>query len=232
MRLRLLPATMGVAGLLLVSKSLGLVLANLPNGWAITAAVVPVAEAAATTEAVHPPASPPRPLPEPKPATAAPKPSDPPPPTISDEERQLLQDLRTRRKEWEARDRTLTEREQVLTAAEQRIVARAGELATLQAKLEQLEKGRAERDDTNWAGLVKVYETMKPRDAAAIFNDMDMAVLLQIVDRMREAKTALIFAAMQPDRARLVTAQLAAKRSRTTAMDHPDTPANEGSSHS
>ncbi len=51
-------------------------------------------------------------------------------------------------------------------------------------------RGRARsHDDANWAGLVKVYETMKPRDAAAIFNDMDLPVLLQVLDRMKEAKS-------------------------------------------
>ncbi len=149
------------------------------------------------------------------------EPSAPPPPVISDEERQLLQDLRARRQELEARERTLTQREGVLSAAEQRLVARAGELAALQARLEQLEKARGQRDDANWAGLVKVYETMKPRDAAAIFNDMDMTVLLHVVDRMKEAKAAPVLAAMQPDRARLSTTQLAAQRTRSTTGLRP-----------
>ena len=109
------------------------------------------------------------------------------------------------------------------------LIARASELTTLQARLEELEKGRAERDDANWAGLVKLYETMKPREAALIFNDMDLPVLLQIVDRMKESKAAPIFGAMQPDRARIVTAQLAAKRSRTTTLVAPATAATEGS---
>ena len=223
MRLRLLPATIGVAGLLLVSKSVNLVLATLPGGSAVYGAVVPLAAATETAHPVPPaPSQPPSNAPIP---AVPPKPSDPPPPAVSEEERQLLQDLRARRKELDARERTLVEREGVLNAAEQRVVARAAELTTLQAKLEQLEKSRAERDDANWAGLVKVYETMKPRDAAAIFSDMDMPVLLQIVDRMREAKMAAIFGAMPPDRARLVTAQLAAKRSRTTTLDHLEPPA-------
>ena len=121
----------------------------------------------------------------------------------------------------------------MLNAAEQRLIARAAELASLQARLEQLEKSRVERDDANWAGLVKVYETMKPRDAASIFNDMDMPVLLQIVDRMKETKTAAIFGAMLPDRARSLTAQLAAKRSRTTTVGDPVPPKpTDGGSHS
>ena len=69
-----------------------------------------------------------------------------------------------------------------------------------------------DRDEANWRGLVKLYESMKPRDAAAIFNDLDMPVLLQVVDRMKEIKAAPVLAAMQPDRAQQLTAELAQMR--------------------
>ena len=143
----------------------------------------------------------------------------PTPPEVSDAERQLLQDLRGRRQELDARERTLAEREGVLDAAEQRLNARVAQLKDLQARLEQLEAERQHHDEANWAGLVKVYETMKPRDAAIIFNDMDMPVLLQVMDRMKETKVAPILAAMAPDRARQVTSQLANQR--THALDVP-----------
>jgi flagellar motility protein MotE (MotC chaperone) len=78
-------------------------------------------------------------------------------------------------------------------------------MPSLQARLEQLDQTRRERDDANWRGLVKTYEAMRPRDAAAILNDMDPPVLLQVLDRMKEAKAALVLAAMQPDRARTAT---------------------------
>jgi flagellar motility protein MotE (MotC chaperone) len=48
----------------------------------------------------------------------------------------------------------------------------------------------------------------------SIFNDLDMPVLLQVVDRMKEAKVAPILAAMMPDKARDVTTQLAQMRTR------------------
>ena len=66
----------------------------------------------------------------------------------------------------------------------------------------------------SWRGLVKVYESMKPRDAAVIFNDLDMPVLLQVVDRMKEAKAAPVLAAMQADKARELTTKLADMRTR------------------
>jgi flagellar motility protein MotE (MotC chaperone) len=84
----------------------------------------------------------------------------------------------------------------------------------LQHRLEALEATRKAREDASWQGLVKLYESMKPRDAATIFNDLEMAVLLQVVDRMKEAKAAPVLAAMQPDKARELTAKLADMRTR------------------
>jgi flagellar motility protein MotE (MotC chaperone) len=60
--------------------------------------------------------------------------------------------------------------------------------------------------------LVKIYEGMKPKDAANIFNDMQFDVLLPIIDAMSERKVAPIMAAMTPAKAREVSARLAAQK--------------------
>ena len=186
---------------------------------------MPVPEAQAATPPAPvavPAATAPAPAALPVAALPVPEPSAPSTPAISDAERQLLQELRARRKELEAREQALTQREDVLAAAEQRLNARVTQLSDLQARLEQLDHERLSHDEANWAGLVKVYETMKPHDAAAIFNDMDLAVLLPVIDRMKEAKAAAILGMMQPERARLVTAKLAAQRTQAVAV--PDRP--------
>jgi flagellar motility protein MotE (MotC chaperone) len=95
------------------------------------------------------------------------------------------------------------------------------QLATLQTRLEGLESTRQSHRAENWAGLVKTYEAMKPREAAAIFDALDMQVLLQVLDRMQERRAAPVLAAMQPDRARLVTQMLAEMRTRSTAPPEP-----------
>ena len=86
----------------------------------------------------------------------------------------------------------------------------------MQTRLEAMDAARKEREEANWRGLVKLYESMKPREAAAIFNDLAMPVLLEVLDRMKEAKAAPVLAAMQPDKARQVTAELAQLRTRAT----------------
>jgi flagellar motility protein MotE (MotC chaperone) len=145
----------------------------------------------------------------------------PPEPPISESERALLLDLRKRREELDARAADLTAREGVLAAAEARLAARMGELSGLQKRLESLEAARQAHDDANWQGLVKLYESMKPKDAATIFNDLDLPVLLPVLDRMKDRKAALVLAAMSPDRARMVTAELARMRARANDVPPP-----------
>ena len=167
----------------------------------------------ASAHASPAPAASPPPAPAPAPVQAA-APVQPAEPPVGEAERALLLELRARRAALDAREQALGGREAILGAAERRLGARVDELAALQARLEQLETARRERDDANWRGLVKTYETMRPRDAAAILNEMEMPVLLEVLDRMKEAKAAAILAAMLPERARLATAQLAQMRTR------------------
>lgn len=148
-------------------------------------------------------------------------------------ERSLLQDLRARRVALDERSRTLDAREAVLAAAEHRMDDRVAQLTALQTTLEGLDRTRRDRDEANWRGLVKTYEAMRPRDAAAIFNELDKPVLMQVLDRMKEAKAAAILAAMQPDRARLATTELAQWRVRSVSAadagpSAPPAPAPKG----
>ncbi|MBR0674493.1 hypothetical protein GXW76_25225 [Roseomonas soli] len=134
-------------------------------------------------------------------------------------ERALLEQLRARRAEIEAREQAVAAQEVMLQAAERRLSRRIEELAALQQRLEGLDRARGDREEAGWRGLVRTYETMRPRDAAAIFNDLEMPVLVEILDRMGERKAAPVIGAMRPEQARLVTTELARHRARRTAVD-------------
>jgi flagellar motility protein MotE (MotC chaperone) len=151
-------------------------------------------------------------------------------PPVSDAEKAVLLELRQRRLLLDSRESVVGAREAVLAAAEQKLAERVGELTTLQKRLETLETGREQREDTGWQGLVKMYETMKPREAAVIFNDLAMPTLLQIMDRMKESKAAPVMSAMSPDRARDVTAGLARLRLRREAPGSEDSKAKPAGS--
>ncbi|MDE2583035.1 MAG: hypothetical protein KGL52_15480 [Rhodospirillales bacterium] len=194
---RVLPAVIVAISALLGMKAVGLVQAIAPA-------------VAASVASAHPAAHTARPA-QPAP-TARVVPPPPPAPAISPEEQSLLQDLRRRREALDARAKALAAREALLTAAERRLDQRVAELRTLQASLQKLEAARRRHAQDAWSGLVKLYQSMKPRQAAKIFDQLNMPVLLAVVNRMDARRAAAILAAMQPDRAREVTDRLAALR--------------------
>ncbi len=225
---RLLPATILALAVLLLLKCGILLQAVFSDGTRPESGMVAVAQAASTErgpepagEQVKPPAgkaeAPGLVAPGQAPGQAQAKPpASPPvpegPPPVSESERTLLQDLRQRRKELDARADAMATQESILAATEKKLEGRVAELQTLQKSLEYLDAQKKQKEDAGWQGLVKVYEAMKPKDAATIFNDLTMPVLLQVLDRMKDAKAAAIMASMNPDKARDVTAELAQLR--------------------
>lgn len=205
---RLLPMLVGALALLVVAKVEALWRAVGRNGVesVLTAEVSLVAPAAASS----PPAEAPRPQPASAPVQQAP--AAEPPDAAQLAERALLESLRSRRQDIEAREAALRAREQVLEAAEKRLTVRLQEMETLQRKLVAEAEARNQQDEAGWRGLVKVYESMKPRDAAAIFDELEMPVLVQLVARMKEAKVSPVIGAMRPERARELTTELARLR--------------------
>ena len=198
---RLLPLTMTVMALLFTEKAASLAREATARSPAQVTADAGPAPAAASQAA----------LPRPSlPSASASAPVQPPP--ASSAELQLLQDLRKRRQALDERERQLDQKADLVQAAELKLQARLDELTVLQTRLEQVEDDRRKRNAANWNGLVKTYEDMKPRDAAGIFNVLDMNVLLEVLDRMDERKAAAVLAAMLPERARLATQMLAQKR--------------------
>ena len=129
--------------------------------------------------------------------------------SMTDEEIDLLQALAERRRELDLRARQLEQREILLRAVEQRIEEKAGGLRAL---LKQQEA----QTDGQYDSLVKIYESMKPKDAARIFEEMDLAVLMPVVERMKERKTAPILAKMNPVKATAIITQLAQRRKAPT----------------
>lgn len=229
MRPRLLPVVIAAMAGLFVVKADGL-LGLLRGDAAVVAparAADPPAQPAAPAtpppvSAARPAATPPAPVSaaRPAPPAAAPQPApaaETDPTTAA--ERALLEQLRARRTEIEAREQAVVAQEVVLQATERRLARRVEELTAMQQRLEALERSRTEREEAGWRGLVRTYEAMRPRDAAAIFNDLEMPVLVEILDRMGERKAAPVIGAMRAEQARAVTTELARHRARRTAAN-------------
>lgn len=121
----------------------------------------------------------------------------------------VLTSLAKRRAEIDARAKSLDMRANLLTAAEKRVDAKITDLKALETQIQGLLGKRDEAEEKQNAALVKVYASMKPRDAARIFNSLDEPVLLSVAAAMKPDSLAAIMAQMNPQQAQDLTVRLA-----------------------
>lgn len=117
--------------------------------------------------------------------------------------------LAQRRKELDARGATLNTQANMIAAAEQRVDAKIAQLKQLQAQINTLLVQRDDAQKAQIAALVKTYSTMKPVDAARIFNSLPEDVLLPVAQSMKSDVLALVMAKMSSDAAQKLTIKLA-----------------------
>jgi flagellar motility protein MotE (MotC chaperone) len=134
------------------------------------------------------------------------------PTTFTRAEIDLLANLAQRRDQIEQRAREVDLRESLLAAAEKRLDDRIAEIKKLEASVKQIVQQYDKQEEQNLQGLVKVYENMKPKDAARIFEKLEPNVLLGVVERMKEAKLAALLAEMNPTTAQDLTVRLATRK--------------------
>ncbi|MCH7864898.1 MAG: hypothetical protein IIC56_06770 [Proteobacteria bacterium] len=130
------------------------------------------------------------------------------PTLLTQAEIDLLQQLAERRRVLETREQELEIRTGLLTAAESRIDKKIEELKVLRETISGLIKTFDAQQDAKLLSLVKIYESMKPKDAAIIFEDLELDILLDVAERMKERKLAPIMAKMAPAKAREMTVEL------------------------
>jgi flagellar motility protein MotE (MotC chaperone) len=131
---------------------------------------------------------------------------------MTDEEIDLLRALADRRKALDERASEIDDREILLEAAQRRIEEKVDGLEALKKSIEALLQEQENESETQYDSLVKIYESMKPKDAARIFEELQLAVLIPVIERMKERKTAPILAKMDPLKAKAVTVELAKRR--------------------
>ena len=124
----------------------------------------------------------------------------------------LLENLSKRRDELDQREKDLEMKTKVLDAAQKRIDDKLAEMKVLDTQLSKTVATYNEKQDMQIASLVKIYESMKPAQAATIFNELDLPILLEVIDKMSERRVAPVLALMDPKKAKDVTQELAAMR--------------------
>lgn len=166
--------------------------------------------AAGKTDTAPAPASAPNP-PTVSDTTASDSPIGAPP--TGDEEKsaaeiEVLKQLSQRREKLEQRAKELDQREDVIKVAELRVDKKIHEMEVLRQQLYTMVNQVSEAQAAQLDNTVKIYETMKPEEAAKIFENMGMPDLLNVVKRMKPKSTAPIMAKMAPEKAREITVAL------------------------
>src|SRR6201992_2916301 len=103
---------------------------------------------------------------------------------VSPSERAILERLHARRQELEARQREIDIRESLLKAAEKRIESKVEEMKGLESRASAANEQKAEAENARFKGIVTMYEGMKPKDAAKVFDRLDMGALIEIASRI------------------------------------------------
>jgi flagellar motility protein MotE (MotC chaperone) len=128
-------------------------------------------------------------------------------------ERALLERLQERRQELDARARELDLRDSMLKAAEKKLEVQAvgekGDEANGAAPAPR--KDKEDVDTKRFKGVVIMYETMKPKEAAKIFDRLDIRILLDLATQIKPQRMSEIMAQMSPEAAERLTVELAAR---------------------
>ena len=174
---------------------------------------------------------------EPKPAapaTDAPKPDgvvvfpEQNPQSVSPSERAILERLQARRQELEQRAREIEIRESLLKSAEKRIEGRVEEAKATEAKISTATGQKAEQDAARFKSIITMYEGMKPKDAAKVFDRLEMSVLYEIASQIAPRKMSDILGLMQPEAAERLTVELARRAGSDKSTSTAELPKIEG----
>lgn len=141
-------------------------------------------------------------------------------------ERAVLESLGRRRDTLEEQEGQLDLREKLLQATEERIQKQVDELKRLEQRIEAAVEEKKQQEENEIAGLVTMYENMKPKDAARIFDRLSLPILLKVVRQMKPRKMADILARMSGDAAERLTVAIASGPSQVQAPAPEQAPAN------
>jgi flagellar motility protein MotE (MotC chaperone) len=148
--------------------------------------------------------------------------------SVSPSERAILERLQSRRQELEARAREIDIRESLLKSAEKRVEGRVEEMKGIESRIVTATEQKSEAEAARFKGLVTMYENMKPKDAAKVFDRLEMSVLIEIASKIAPRKMSDILGQMSPEAAERLTVELARQASGNATTANADLPKIEG----
>lgn len=143
-------------------------------------------------------------------------------------ERALLGRLQDRRETLDNRNKELDMRESLIKAAEKRLEAKVGELKEIETRIKTATDVRDKEEKERLKSLVAMYENMKPKDAARIFDRLELKVLVDLSTAMKPITMSAVLAQMSPEAAERLTVELASRVNGPKMQADGDLPKIEG----
>ena len=127
------------------------------------------------------------------------------------EEMELITQLRQRRVDLETRETQIDLQGRLLESTEKRINEKIGQLEQLEDRIKSHLRLFEEKETEQLQSIVQIYETMKPKEAAPRFEALALQTQLDLVQLMNPRRVAALMEKMTPQKASLLTTELATK---------------------
>ena len=127
----------------------------------------------------------------------------------SKEKLKTLRELSARQRELDAVEREVEMKRRIVEASEARIDDKIRLLKGMRRSIEGVLNARKKGHDDRINRLVQIYETMKPKDAAAIFNQMDISLSVELARGMTRKSFAAVLSEMEPEKAKKLAERFA-----------------------
>lgn len=124
----------------------------------------------------------------------------------------LLLQMSKRRLELEEWKKDLDLRASLMEATSRKLDDKIEQLEELKKTTQALLDEYKVEDDKQIASMVKIYENMKPKEAAQVFDQLQMPILIEIVEKMSERRVSPILAKMNAKRAKELTEKIIENR--------------------
>ncbi|MCX7978121.1 MAG: hypothetical protein N2578_03880 [Bdellovibrionaceae bacterium] len=117
--------------------------------------------------------------------------------------------LAARKKELDAREEELKRVEEELNRQKEELDKRMRELASIRSDVSNMLQERVKKDDERIDTLVQMYSSMKPSNAAKVFESMDEDLVVEILGRMKKKNAAEIMNLLKPEKAQVISEKYA-----------------------
>ncbi|MBQ8660754.1 MAG: hypothetical protein IJ482_00305 [Alphaproteobacteria bacterium] len=120
----------------------------------------------------------------------------------------ILQELAERREALDLRAQEIDKRAIQLKVTEDEIERKLRQLQDYEQRLNKLINEYTQKEQANIDSLVRLYSSMKPKDAARIFNSLDMSITVALLKGMKASASSAILSQMDSAKAQAVTSEL------------------------